>query len=87
MDEAIPAEAEVRVLSEVMDDLDWSRLESSCSELGFPAYPPREQAKRPREENDETISEPNIAIVRNGALGDAGGEINGKGHLCRDEWQ
>ena len=41
VDDAIPADAEVRVLSEVMENLDWSELESSYSDVGCPAYPPR----------------------------------------------
>jgi len=40
VDDAIPADADVRVLSDAMDQLDWSGLESSYSSVGCPAYPP-----------------------------------------------
>jgi len=40
VDDAIPADADVRVLSEAMDHLDWSGLEASYSSVGCPAYPP-----------------------------------------------
>jgi len=45
VEEAVPADSDVRVLSEVMDSLDWSVLERSYSETGRPAYPPRVLAK------------------------------------------
>ena len=45
VDEAIPSDADVRVVSEVMDSLDWSALESSYSDIGCPAYPPRMLSK------------------------------------------
>ena len=45
VDESIPSDADVRVVSEVMDSLDWSALESSYSDIGCPAYPPRMLAK------------------------------------------
>ena len=41
IDAAIPADSNVRVLSEVMDRLDWSKMERSYSETGRPAYPPK----------------------------------------------
>jgi len=41
VDESIPADAEVRLLSEAMDRLDWSELESSYSATGCPPYPPK----------------------------------------------
>lgn len=40
IDDAISAGADVRVLCEAMDQLDWSGLEASYSSLGCPAYPP-----------------------------------------------
>jgi transposase len=40
LDDAIAADADVRVLSEVMDSLDWSDMEQSYSGNGCPAYPP-----------------------------------------------
>ncbi|MDO8655022.1 MAG: IS1182 family transposase, partial [bacterium] len=45
VDESIPANAEVRILSEVMENLDWSELESSYSDTGCPPYPPKVLAK------------------------------------------
>ena len=45
VDESIPADAEVRLLSEAIDSLDWSGLVSSYSETGCPAYPPKVLAK------------------------------------------
>jgi transposase len=45
IDDAIPPDADVRVLSEVMDQLDWSALEASYSSVGCPAYPPDVLAK------------------------------------------
>lgn len=40
VDESVPLDADVRVISEVMDQLDWSGLEASYSNVGCPAYPP-----------------------------------------------
>lgn len=45
LDEMIARDDEVRVLSEVMDRLDWSILESSYSHKGTPAYPPKVMTK------------------------------------------
>ena len=45
VDEAVPADSDVRALSEVMDNLDWARVESGYFETGCPAYPPRVLAK------------------------------------------
>jgi len=45
VDESIPADAEVKTLCEAMENLDWSDLESSYSETGCPAYPPKVLAK------------------------------------------
>jgi transposase len=45
VDESIPPDADVRMLSEAMDSLDWSELESSYSETGCPPYPPVVLAK------------------------------------------
>jgi transposase len=41
VDESVPAYAEVRLLSEAMENLDWSEVESSYSHTGCPAYPPK----------------------------------------------
>ncbi len=41
VDESIPADADVRLLWEAMERLDWSALESSYSTTGCPAYPPK----------------------------------------------
>lgn len=41
VDSAIPAESDVRIMSEIMDMLDWSDMESGYSDKGCPAYPPR----------------------------------------------
>lgn len=41
LDEKISEDDEVRLLSEVMDKLDWSILESTYNDRGTPAYPPR----------------------------------------------
>lgn len=45
LDDAIPQNSEVRLLSEAMDALDWSILEMEYSDVGCPAYPPRVMAK------------------------------------------
>lgn len=45
LDEMVSENDEVRVLSEVMDRLEWSILESSYSHRGTPAYPPRVMTK------------------------------------------
>jgi len=34
VDESVPADSDVRALSEVMDNLDWSRVESGYFETG-----------------------------------------------------
>jgi transposase len=39
--ESIPANADVRMLSEAMDGLDWKGLEASYAATGCPAYPPQ----------------------------------------------
>jgi transposase len=41
IDESIAANADVRMLSEAMDSLDWSGLEASYAQTGCPAYPPQ----------------------------------------------
>jgi len=41
VDAALPADSDVRAISEVMDLLDWSKILSSYSEEGCPAYPPQ----------------------------------------------
>lgn len=41
VDESVPASADVRMLSEAMDALDWSGLEASYAATGCPAYPPQ----------------------------------------------
>ncbi|MGC8863832.1 MAG: transposase, partial [Armatimonadota bacterium] len=45
LDEMVPEGSDVRVLSEVMDHLDWSALEKQSCGPGRPAYPPRVMAK------------------------------------------
>ena len=45
VDDAVPADSEVRILNEVISELDWSGIESSYSENGCPAYPPRVMTK------------------------------------------
>ncbi len=45
LDACIPPDSDVRVLSEAMDFLDWSKVEASYSETGNPAYPPEVLAK------------------------------------------
>lgn len=40
VDDAVPGDSDVRVLNEVMDQLDWSGLEASYSGIGCPPYPP-----------------------------------------------
>lgn len=45
LDEMVSGDSEVRMLSEVMDQLDWSILESTYAERGTPAYPPRVMTK------------------------------------------
>jgi transposase len=45
LDEATADAMDVRLLSEVMDRLDWRGLESGYSELGCRAYPPKMMAK------------------------------------------
>jgi len=41
VNESIPADAEVRILSEAMENLDWRELQSSYSYTGCPPYPPK----------------------------------------------
>jgi len=45
LDEMVSGSDEVRVLSEVMDELDWSILERTYAERGTPAYPPKVMTK------------------------------------------
>lgn len=45
IEESVPADCDVRIISEVMDLLDWSAIENSYSEQGRPAYPPSVLAK------------------------------------------
>jgi transposase len=45
VDESVPADSDVRVLSEVMDLLDWSGIVSSYCDDGCPAYPPQVMTK------------------------------------------
>lgn len=45
LEEAVADTPFVRVLSEVMDGLDWSELEATYSEIGCRAYPPRIMTK------------------------------------------
>lgn len=41
VNDSIPAEADVRLLAEAMDALDWSGFEETYSETGCPPYPPQ----------------------------------------------
>lgn len=45
LDEMLPSDCDVRLLGQVMDKLDWSRLEKSYAKTGRPAYPPRALGK------------------------------------------
>lgn len=45
IEEAVPKDSDVRVLSDAMDMLDWSAFESGYSETGCPPYPPNVLAK------------------------------------------
>ena len=45
LDEMVSEDAEVRALSEVMDQLDWRIVESTYSDRGTPAYPPKVMTK------------------------------------------
>lgn len=45
LDEMVSEDSEVRLLSEVMDHLDWSVLENSYFNRGTPAYPPSMMTK------------------------------------------
>jgi transposase len=41
IEEALPADCDVRLLGEAMDALDWRKFEASYAETGCPAYPPK----------------------------------------------
>lgn len=45
LDDMVSQDSEIRLLSEVMDHLDWSILESSYYDRGTPAYPPKIMTK------------------------------------------
>jgi len=45
LDEMVSKDNEVRLLSEVMDQLDWSIMESTYYDRGTPAYPPKVMTK------------------------------------------
>jgi transposase len=45
LNDMVAEDDEVRVLSKVMDRLEWSILESSYHERGTPAYPPKVMTK------------------------------------------
>ena len=45
LDDMVSSDSEVRVLSEVMDQLDWPILERTYYDRGTPAYPPKVMAK------------------------------------------
>lgn len=45
LDDAVAADCDVRALNDVMENLDWSVMESGYSDSGCPAYPPRVLAK------------------------------------------
>ncbi len=41
LDDVVPANSDVRVVSAAMDRLDWRRMESKEAVTGRPPYPPR----------------------------------------------
>jgi transposase len=43
--DALPAESDVRSFNDVMECLDYSGIQSKCSSLGCPPYPPKEMVK------------------------------------------
>ena len=45
LDEMVPQDSEVRLLSEVMEQLNWNIVESTYAERGTPAYPPKVMTK------------------------------------------
>lgn len=45
VEDALPAEHDVRSFQDVMECLDYSPVESKCSSLGCPPYPPKEMVK------------------------------------------
>lgn len=45
VEDALPADNNVRGFSDVMECLDYSKIEDKCSERGCPPYPPRVMAK------------------------------------------
>ena len=45
VEDALPGNDDVRAFSDVMDHLDYSKLESRCADLGCPPYPPKVMAK------------------------------------------
>lgn len=45
VEDALPAESDVRSFADVMGYLDYSALESRCSRVGCPPYPPEVMAK------------------------------------------
>lgn len=45
VEEALPAEHDVRSFHDVMECLNYSQVESKCSSLGCPPYPPKEMVK------------------------------------------
>jgi len=45
VEEAVPADCDVRAFADVMRLLDYSQIESKCSERGCPPYRPREMVK------------------------------------------
>ena len=45
VDEALAADSGVRSFNDVMECLDYSGIQSKCSSLGCPPYPPKEMVK------------------------------------------
>ncbi len=45
VEDAVPADCDVRSFADVMDCLEYSGLEAKCSERGCPPYPPKEMVK------------------------------------------
>jgi len=45
VDDALPADSDVRSFNDVMECLDYSGMESKCSSLGCPPYPPKQMVK------------------------------------------
>ena len=45
VEDALPSDSDVRAFKDVMECLDYSKMESRCAELGCPPYPPSVMSK------------------------------------------